>query len=130
MACSQAASLPVGGERDVHPVLGLGVLDARLHGGDIVRLWTIPVSVSLDGSHHQLALAAVAIPFLETGPYFERSLFVTCRVCQLMPKTISEERRRGTRRGIGPIVTAKGNSHLSPPTVEQITIRYPLLFRI
>ena len=29
------------------PVFGLGVLDARLHGGDIVRLWTIPVSVSL-----------------------------------------------------------------------------------
>ena len=35
------------------PVFGLGVLDARLHGGDIVRLWTIPVSVSLDGSGHQ-----------------------------------------------------------------------------
>ncbi len=34
-------------------------LDARLHGGDIVRLWTIPVSVSLDGSGHQQAPAAV-----------------------------------------------------------------------
>ena len=33
-------------EGDAHAVLGLGVLDARLHGGDIVRLWTIPVSVS------------------------------------------------------------------------------------
>ncbi len=34
-------------EGDAHPVLGLRVLDARLHSGDIVRLWTIPVSVSL-----------------------------------------------------------------------------------
>ncbi len=55
---------PVG---DAHPVLGLGVLDALLHGGDIVRLWSHPVSVSPDGSGHQQgwlvrqeALAAVA----------------------------------------------------------------------
>ncbi len=32
--------------RDAHPVARLRVLYARLHGGDIVRLWTIPVSVS------------------------------------------------------------------------------------
>ena len=43
-------SLPERPEGDAHAVLGLGVLDARLHGGDIVRLWTIPVSVSLDAS--------------------------------------------------------------------------------
>ncbi len=30
---------------DAHTVFGVGVLDARLHGGVIVRLWTIPVSV-------------------------------------------------------------------------------------
>ena len=42
---------------DAHPVLGLGVLDARLHGGDIVRLWNIPVSVSLAAGRRWLQQA-------------------------------------------------------------------------
>ena len=56
----QRLALPQRPVGDAHPLRCLGVLDARLHGGDIVRLWTIPVSVSLDGSGHQQAVAAVA----------------------------------------------------------------------
>ena len=58
--------------------LFLRVLDARLHSGDIVRLWTIPVSVSLDGSGHQQAMAALAARRLcaEAGWVSTRGLVV------------------------------------------------------
>ncbi len=46
---------------DAHPVLGLGVLDARLHSGDIVRLWTIPVSVSRGISRRWLPYPAAIV---------------------------------------------------------------------
>ena len=55
--------IPQRRESDAHPIGGLGVLDLRLYSGDIVRLWTIPVSVSLAVNRRWLvrqeALAAV-----------------------------------------------------------------------